>query len=214
MTIETISFAPWPHHQPDELDAVHRVLVSGKTNYWTGQEARHFEREYAQHLGRKHAIALNNGTQAIELALVALGVGPGDEVITTPRTFIASASAAVMRGATPVLVDVDREGRSIRQQSRWGEGGTNANFFVIEDRIVHMRTYERGVEAETWSCGTGAVATALAAWYALETPSDAPTEIELNTPGGSLRVKRDESGMIWLTGPAVRVFEGRVKYAY
>ena len=54
-------------------------------------------------------MALHNGTQALELALVALGVGPGDEVITTPRTFIASASAAVMRGATPVLVDVDRD---------------------------------------------------------------------------------------------------------
>jgi len=101
--------APWPHHEPDELEAVRRVLASGKTNYWTGQEARGFEHEYAEHLGRRHAIALHNGTVALELALVALGVGPGDEVITTPRTFIASASAAVMRGATPVLVDVDRD---------------------------------------------------------------------------------------------------------
>ena len=101
--------APWPHHEPDELDAAHAVLASGKTNYWTGTEGRSFEREYASFLGRQRAVALHNGTQALELALVALGVGPGDEVVTTPRTFIASASAAVMRGATPVMADVDRE---------------------------------------------------------------------------------------------------------
>ena len=102
-------FAPWPHHEQDELDAAHRVLASGKTNYWTGHEGREFEREYAAYVGRHRAIALHNGTQALELALVALGVGPGDEVITTARTFIASASAAIMRGATPVLADVDRD---------------------------------------------------------------------------------------------------------
>jgi dTDP-4-amino-4,6-dideoxygalactose transaminase len=102
-------YAPWPHHAPDELEAAHRVLASGKTNYWTGTEGREFEREYAAYLGRERAVALHNGTQALELALVALGIGPGDEVITTPRTFIASASAAVMRGAAPVLVDVDRD---------------------------------------------------------------------------------------------------------
>jgi dTDP-4-amino-4,6-dideoxygalactose transaminase len=108
-TASSIEFAPWPHHAPDELAAAHAVLASGKTNYWTGREGRDFEREYAAHLGRRHAIALHNGTQALELALVALGVGPGDEVITASRTFIASASAAVMRGATPVLVDVERD---------------------------------------------------------------------------------------------------------
>jgi dTDP-4-amino-4,6-dideoxygalactose transaminase len=103
------AFAPWPHHDPDELQAVHDVLASGRTNYWTGDEGRSFEREYAAELGRRHAIALHNGTQALELALVAWGIGPGDEVITTSRTFIASASAVVMRGATPVLADVDRD---------------------------------------------------------------------------------------------------------
>ena len=101
--------APWPHHEPDELAAAQRVLASGKTNYWTGDEARSFEREYASFLDRRHAVALHNGTLALELALAVLGIGPGDEVITTPRTFIASASAAVMRGATPVMADVDRD---------------------------------------------------------------------------------------------------------
>jgi dTDP-4-amino-4,6-dideoxygalactose transaminase len=101
--------APWPHFEQDEIDAVHEVLVSGKVNYWTGTQAREFEREYAEYLGVRHAIALHNGTLALELALYALDVGEGDEVITTSRTFIASASAAVMRGAVPVVTDVDRD---------------------------------------------------------------------------------------------------------
>lgn len=103
------AFAPWPHHEHDELDAARRVLASGRTNYWTGYEGRAFESEYAAHLGRDHAIALSNGTVALELALIALGIGEGDEVITTARTFVASASAIVMCGATPVIADVERD---------------------------------------------------------------------------------------------------------
>ncbi|MDR9392570.1 MAG: DegT/DnrJ/EryC1/StrS aminotransferase family protein, partial [Trueperaceae bacterium] len=99
----------WPFYDADEREAVAGVLASGRVNYWTGDEGRHFEREYAAALGREHAIVLHNGSLALELALMALGVGPGDEVVTTPRTFIASASAAVMRGATPVFADVDRD---------------------------------------------------------------------------------------------------------
>ncbi|MDD2720648.1 MAG: DegT/DnrJ/EryC1/StrS aminotransferase family protein [Gallionella sp.] len=102
-----VPFSPWPHYDEDEIQAVGDVLRSGKVNYWTGEEARQFEREYAAYTGRRHAIALMNGTVALELALYAFGIGPGDEVITTTRTFIASASAAVMRGATPVIADVD-----------------------------------------------------------------------------------------------------------
>jgi dTDP-4-amino-4,6-dideoxygalactose transaminase len=105
--------APWPHFTPEEIEAAAAVLRSGKINYWTGDECRLFEREYAAHTGMKHAIALMNGTVALELALVALGIGPGDEVITTSRTFIASASCAVMRGATPVIADVDRDSGNI-----------------------------------------------------------------------------------------------------
>ncbi len=107
----------WPHFDPDEQEAVQRVLASGRVNYWTGDEGRHLEREYAEHLGRPHAIVLHNGTVALELALLALDVGPGDEVITTPRTFIASASAVVMRGATPVLADVDPESGNISAET-------------------------------------------------------------------------------------------------
>lgn len=105
--------APWPHFAHDEIAAATRILKSGKVNYWTGEESRKFEAEYASFLGCKHAIALANGTAALELALCALSVGPGDEVITTSRTFIASASCVVMRGARPVLADVDSVSQNI-----------------------------------------------------------------------------------------------------
>ncbi len=97
----------WPYFAPDEIEAAAAVLASGKVNYWTGEEGRQFEREYAAHVGTKHAIALANGTVALELALYGLGVGAGDEVVVPSRTFIASASCAVMRGAVPVVADVD-----------------------------------------------------------------------------------------------------------
>lgn len=107
----------WPFFGPDERAAVDRVLVTGKVNYWTGAEARSFEREYAAEAQTAHAIALANGTLALELALKVLDVGPGDEVVTTPRTFIASASCAVMRGAKPVFADVDRDSQNITATS-------------------------------------------------------------------------------------------------
>ena len=111
-------FAPWPSFTQEEADAVQRVLLSNKVNYWTGTEGREFEKEFAAYTGCKHAIALANGTVALELALEALGIQPGDEVITTSYTFIASASAIVMRGAVPVLADVDPEslGEALRQE--------------------------------------------------------------------------------------------------
>ena len=121
---EPLPFSPWPHFEADEIEAVTAVLRSGKVNYWTGQEGRLFEAEFARHVGSKHAICVANGTVALELALHALGIGPGDEVITTSRTFIASASCAVMRGARPVCVDVDRDSqntppkRSVRRSRR------------------------------------------------------------------------------------------------
>lgn len=107
------TWASWPQYSDDEIAAVTRVLRSGRVNQWTGTEIRDFEAEYAASLGRSRAIALMNGTVALELALLALGVGPGDEVITTPRTFIASSSVAVMRGATPIMADVDRDSGNI-----------------------------------------------------------------------------------------------------
>jgi len=105
--------APWPFFEEDEIEAVIRVLQSGKVNYWTGEECRKFEQEYAESIGVKHAIALANGTVALELALRSLNIGPGDEVVTTSRTFIASASCAVSVGARPVMADVDRDSQNV-----------------------------------------------------------------------------------------------------
>jgi dTDP-4-amino-4,6-dideoxygalactose transaminase len=107
----------WPLFEQDELEAVNRVLVSGKVNYWTGQEAREFECEYAGYLGVPYVIALHNGTVALELALYAFDIGAGDEVITTSRTFIASASAVVMRGAVPIIADVDAVSQNITAET-------------------------------------------------------------------------------------------------
>lgn len=97
----------WPCFEQDEIDAASSVLASGKVNYWTGNECRRFEQEFAEFVGRKHAIALANGTLALELALMAYDIGAGDEVVVPARTFIASASCAVMRGAVPVVADID-----------------------------------------------------------------------------------------------------------
>ncbi|HEY9572128.1 MAG TPA: DegT/DnrJ/EryC1/StrS aminotransferase family protein [Pusillimonas sp.] len=106
-------FSSWPHYTDEEVQAVGNVLLSNKVNYWTGQEGRHFEKEFAAWAGCAHAIALGNGTQALEAALMALGIGPGDEVIVTPRTFLASVSCIVLAGATPVFADIDRDSQNI-----------------------------------------------------------------------------------------------------
>lgn len=102
-------FSPWPSFTIEEADAVQRVLLSNKVNYWTGQECRLFETEFAAWAGTAHALALANGTLALDVVLKGMGIGPGDEVIVTPRTFIASVSCVVNAGATPVFADVDAE---------------------------------------------------------------------------------------------------------
>ena len=115
--VRSAPFAPWPHYAADEVNAVRAVLESGKVNYWTGSDGKEFEKEYATYCGRRHAIALANGSLALELALHAFGIGPGDEVITTSRTFIASASCAVMRGATPVCADIDSVSQNLTAET-------------------------------------------------------------------------------------------------
>lgn len=110
-------FPSWPCFTHDEAKAVADVLLSNRVNYWTGNEGREFEREFAEAVGCTHAVAVANGTVALELALKVLGVGNGDEVIVTPRTFMASASAIVNAGAKPVFADVDRESQNITADS-------------------------------------------------------------------------------------------------
>ncbi|MBV7298644.1 DegT/DnrJ/EryC1/StrS family aminotransferase [Enterovibrio paralichthyis] len=110
-------FSPWPSFTQEEANAVSRVMLSNKVNYWTGTECREFEKEFAAWVGCEYAIALGNGTLALDLALKAIGVGAGDEVITTPRTFLASASSIVTAGATPVFADVDLNSQNITAKS-------------------------------------------------------------------------------------------------
>lgn len=106
-------FQPWPCFTQQEADAVSSVLLSNKVNYWTGQEGREFEREFAAWVGVPYAVALTNGTVALDLALKALNIGAGDEVIVTSRTFLASASSIVTAGATPVFADVEPDSQNI-----------------------------------------------------------------------------------------------------
>ena len=100
-------FSPWPSFTQEEADAVSQVLLSNKVNYWTGTECREFEKEFAAWAGTDYAVALANGTLALDVALQAMGIGEGDEVIVTPRSFIASVSTVVNAGAIPVFADVD-----------------------------------------------------------------------------------------------------------
>ncbi|KGB53675.1 DegT/DnrJ/EryC1/StrS aminotransferase family protein [Sphingopyxis sp. SE2] len=109
--------SPWPSFSDEEADRVRDLLLSNRVNYWTGDEGRNFETEFARWCGSPKAIALANGTLALDLALKALDIGPGDEVIVTPRTFIASVSTVVNAGATPVFADVDLNSGNIHPAS-------------------------------------------------------------------------------------------------
>ena len=104
---------PWPSYTPEEVEAVADVLRSNRVTYWTGELCRRFEHAFADWVGVRHAVALANGTIALDLALKGLGIGPGDEVVTTPRTFVASASSILMAGARPVFADVDADSQNI-----------------------------------------------------------------------------------------------------
>lgn len=110
-------FAPWPSFSVEEANAVRDVILSNKVNYWTGQECREFEKEFAAWSGTSHAIALANGTVALDLAFQALGIGNGDEVIVTSRTFLASVSSIVNAGAVPVFADVDHDSQNVTAQT-------------------------------------------------------------------------------------------------
>lgn len=115
--IRTRPFAPWPVFADDEIEPVLRALRTGKVNYWTGDQGREFEREFAAYCGCAHGIAVANGTVALELALRGYGVGPGDEVVVPSRTFIATASAAVVCGATPVVADLDPDSQTLTAEA-------------------------------------------------------------------------------------------------
>jgi dTDP-4-amino-4,6-dideoxygalactose transaminase len=106
-------FTPWPNFTVEEADAVREVVLSNKVNYWTGQGCRLFEKEFAAWTRTEYAVALMNGTVALDVSLQALDIGPGDEVVVTPRTFLASVSCIVNAGAIPVFADVNRDSQNI-----------------------------------------------------------------------------------------------------
>ncbi|WP_085920304.1 DegT/DnrJ/EryC1/StrS family aminotransferase [Halomonas sp. CSM-2] len=107
------SFSPWPSFTQEEAEAVQDVLLSNRVNYWTGQEGRQFEHEFASWAGTNFSIALSNGTVALDLALKAIGVKAEDEVVVTSRTFLASVSSIVTSGATPIFADVDVDSQNV-----------------------------------------------------------------------------------------------------
>ena len=111
------NLSPWPSFTQEEVDTVSKVLLSNKVNYWTGDEGRKFEKEFSEWCGSNYAVAVANGTLALDLALKALGVDAGDEVIVTPRSFIASVSCVINAGATPIFADVDLNSGNIRAKS-------------------------------------------------------------------------------------------------
>jgi dTDP-4-amino-4,6-dideoxygalactose transaminase len=97
----------WPIYDEEQIEEVVAVLRSSRVNAWTGEHVGKLEEAYANYLGRRYAVALANGTVALDLAMRVLGIGVGDEVIVTPRSFVASAACVPFAGATPVFADVD-----------------------------------------------------------------------------------------------------------
>ena len=114
--VRTRPFAPWPQYDRHEEEALINVLHSRS---WGGyhDSVKELERSFARYHGLEHAVACSNGTIAIEVALRALGIGPGDEVIVPPYTFIASASAIMLCHATPVFADIDAETMNLSVQA-------------------------------------------------------------------------------------------------
>jgi len=110
-------FSPWPSFTQEEADAVSHVLLSNRVNQWTGDQVKSFQSEFAAWCGVPHAIALANGTLALDLCWKVLGIGAGDEVIVTPRTFMASASSIATAGATPIFADVDADTQNITPET-------------------------------------------------------------------------------------------------
>ena len=110
----TSLLAPWPYYDSKQINEASKVLESGKVNYWTGNKSKLFEKKFADYVGTKYAIAVSNGTVALYLAYLACGLSKGDEIITTPRTYIATASTALLFGAKPLFADVDLDTGNIK----------------------------------------------------------------------------------------------------
>ena len=106
-------FSPWPSFTDEEINSVTNVLSSNKVNYWTGDECRKFEKEFSEWSSSEYAVSLANGTLALDIALKALNIGDGDEVIVTSRSYIASVTSIINAGAKPIFIDVDLSSQNI-----------------------------------------------------------------------------------------------------
>src|SRR5262245_26372415 len=115
--VRTGPWSPWPAFDEELVEVGASVLRSGKVNYWTGEEGRKFEAEYAASVGCRYGVALANGTVALEAALKAVGIKPGDDVVVPSRTFVASASCAIMVGARPVFADVNPVSQTVTAET-------------------------------------------------------------------------------------------------
>ncbi len=138
------NLSPWPSFTQEELDAVSKVILSNKVNYWTGDEGRGLEKEFAHWIGCKYAVALANGTVALDLAFKALGIGEGDEVIVTSRTFLASVSSIVTVGAIPIFADVSLDSQNILPES-------------IREKVTEKTKAILCVHLAGWSCEMDAI---------------------------------------------------------
>jgi dTDP-4-amino-4,6-dideoxygalactose transaminase len=139
----------WPAHEEDEIEAVAAVLRSGRVNALQhGEHCRSFERAFAEFCGAPYAVAIANGTLALELALRALGIGPGDEVVVTPRSFMASAGCVVVCGATPVFADVDPESQNLTCESIAAALGPRTRAVIA----VHLAGWPCAVEEIATLC--------------------------------------------------------------
>ena len=112
-----MSLPPWPQYEPDEIEAAVSVLRSGLVNAWTGSDCADFEAAFARKFDVSHGLTLANGSLALEAALIACGIGEGDDVLVTPRSFMASVSCVMLRQARPVFADVDRDSQNLTAET-------------------------------------------------------------------------------------------------
>jgi len=139
-----LEHAPWPHFDAEMIDAAAAVLRSGRVNWWTGDECRAFEQEWCEAFGTRHALAMANGSVSLEVALRALGIGPGDEVVVSPRSYVASAACVALVGAVPVFADIDPDSQNLTADT-------------IEARITPRTRAVIPVHLNGWPCDMPAI---------------------------------------------------------
>lgn len=111
--MEKINYPSWPTYSRKEINLVSSILKTGKTNFWTGKYCNLFENKFAKYFSRKFAISVSSGSVALDLAVKSLGLKKNDEVLVTPRSYIASASCVVSHNLKPIFVDVDLDSQNI-----------------------------------------------------------------------------------------------------